>query len=93
MASEIGRCYDWHEEAFGVVKNRRCAKCVLPESAPATQFDDEGVCSQCRTHIHKRISYKGESKLLEVLDSHRGTGNKYDCLIGISGGRDSSYPT
>ncbi len=68
---------------------RRCTKCVLPESAPSMEFDENGVCNHCQTY--KKIKYQGEAALLDILDKFRGTGNKYDCIVGLSGGRDSSY--
>jgi hypothetical protein len=37
------------------------------------------------------MQVQGEAKLLKVLDAFRGTGKEYDCLVGISGGRDSTY--
>ena len=67
----------------------RCSKCILPECTPNIVFDKEGVCNYCRAY-HK-LRYKGESELLKLLDSHRRTGSKYDCIVNISGGRDSTY--
>ena len=67
---------------------KRCSKCVLPEAAPNITFDDQGVCNHCRAY--QKISYKGETELLKILDAYRGTGRKYDCIVGMSGGRDSS---
>ena len=68
---------------------RRCSKCVLPECTPNIVFSKEGVCNYCRSY-HK-LSYEGESELLKLLDSHRRTNSKYDCIVNISGGRDSTY--
>jgi hypothetical protein len=67
---------------------KRCSRCVLPETTPNISFDEDGVCNFCRSHV--KVRYEGESKLKELLYSHR-RGNKYDCVIGVSGGRDSSY--
>lgn len=68
---------------------KRCSRCILPETTPNIIFDKDGVCNFCRSHI--KVRYEGESKLRELLHSHRKDSNKYDCAIGISGGRDSSY--
>jgi hypothetical protein len=70
MVSELARCYRPARDLVDVVRMRRSTKCILPESAPAVKFDDEGVCSQCRTH--KKISYKDEGELQKVLDPYRG---------------------
>lgn len=67
----------------------RCSECVLSESTPHIVFDEDGVCSYC--HTYRKFSYKGESELLKTLDAFRRPDSKYDCLVGISGGRDSSY--
>jgi len=66
---------------------QRCNKCLMTASFPGICFDEEGICNECRNF--KRIEPLGEGRLLEVLNSRKG--DKYDCIIGISGGRDSSY--
>jgi N-acetyl sugar amidotransferase len=65
---------------------------------PDLKLDNEGVCSRCREieeHIILEWNYgKGhEAELQQMLDSIKaaGKGRKYDCLIGLSGGYDSSY--
>lgn len=68
---------------------KRCSWCVLPETAPNITFDKDGVCNFC--HSYRKVEYEGESKLREILYSYRKDSNKYDCVVGISGGRDSSY--
>jgi len=68
---------------------KRCSKCVLPGCTPNILFDEEGVCSYCRAH--SALRYKGEPRLLKLLDSHRRPNSKYDCIVAISGGRDSTY--
>lgn len=67
----------------------RCSKCVLPETMPDIRFDDKGVCNYCRTY--KNIKYKGENALLVTLEKARKSTGKYNCIVNISGGRDSSY--
>jgi hypothetical protein len=70
-------------------KMKRCSKCVLPECTPNIVFDEEGVCNYCKSY--QKIQYKGESELLKILDSHRRKQSKYDCIVNISGGRDSAF--
>jgi hypothetical protein len=67
----------------------RCSQCVLPESTPGILFDGEQVCNYCRSY--RKLTYKGEGELLRILDSHRRPKSKYDCIVTLSGGRDSSY--
>lgn len=68
---------------------RKCSKCVLPESTPNITFDTQGGCNYCSRY--QKLKYKGESELIKVLDSFRNISNKYDCIVTISGGRDSIY--
>jgi hypothetical protein len=68
---------------------RRCSKCLLPETFPGIDFDENGVCNYCRTY--KPVKVLGEEALVKVLERYRGKGDKYDCIVAISGGRDSAY--
>jgi hypothetical protein len=68
---------------------RTCSRCVLPETAPGITFDGRGICSYCQSY--RKTELRGEEAFLKILDRYRGKGAKYDCIIGISGGRDSSY--
>lgn len=68
---------------------KRCTRCVLPENYPNISFDDEGVCSVCRDYKEHKIL--GEDKLRQIISKYKGTGGKYDCLVGTGGGRDSTY--
>jgi hypothetical protein len=67
----------------------RCTKCVLPETMPFIAFDDAGVCNYCRTY--RQIRYKGEAALRELVERFRRADGRPECVLGISGGRDSSY--
>jgi len=66
---------------------RRCARCLLPDTYPDVTFDDEGVCNHCRSYVKPQPL--GEELLLEKIHSQKG--GDYDCLLGISGGKDSCY--
>ena len=67
----------------------RCTKCILPETMPFIEFDEQGVCNFCRNHQPRAAI--GESALDEILESYRKNDGSPDCLVGFSGGRDSSY--
>jgi hypothetical protein len=66
-----------------------CSNCVLSEKMPNIKFDSNGVCNYCNNA--KIMELKGEEKLIELLDSIRNPGKKYDCIVSVSGGRDSTY--
>ncbi len=74
---------------------RYCKRCLYPENHPLNiVFDDEGICSGCRVHEEKDIlewNSRAE-KLRAILDQYRNTsGNNYDCIIPVSGSRDSYF--
>ncbi len=66
---------------------QRCTKCLMPSSYPGIHFDARGICDQCLQF--KKKEPLGEDALLEILRSK--SGNEYDCIVGISGGKDSCY--
>jgi glucosamine--fructose-6-phosphate aminotransferase (isomerizing) len=68
---------------------RRCTRCVLPETMPFITFDHEGVCNYC--HNYQPIETFGRDALEEKLAPHRGKSAIGDCLVAVSGGRDSCY--
>jgi glucosamine--fructose-6-phosphate aminotransferase (isomerizing) len=68
---------------------RRCTRCVMPETMPFIEFDDEGVCNYCR--IYKKMDHLGVEALEEAVAPYRKSNGEPDCLITFSGGRDSSY--
>ena len=75
-----------------------CSRCIYDERVSAITFDADGVCNYCHQIDGLVADYgtgqpKGEAKLEEILDEIRraGRGKPYDCIIGVSGGTDSSY--
>jgi hypothetical protein len=70
----------------------RCKKCVLPATYPDIQFNEQGVCSYCLLPVEeKKPSEKDlKTKLDKIIQSYKGKG-KYDVVVGLSGGKDSSY--
>lgn len=67
----------------------RCTKCILPDTFPGIHFNDDSVCNYCLEFrsVQKGI---GKAKLLQLLSSHPKRG-KYDCVVPISGGKDSTF--
>lgn len=68
---------------------RRCTRCILPETVPGISFDGQGVCSYCQDYTAQAML--GADTLRALADRHRSADGRPDCLIGLSGGRDSSY--
>lgn len=73
-----------------------CKKCVMPATRPGISFDEEGVCQACRVEEQKnRIAWDDRiEELKKLCDRYRGVyGDGYDCIIAVSGGKDSHYQT
>ena len=74
-----------------------CKKCVMPDTRPGITFNEEGVCSACQTYTHNaKIDWnKREEELRLLCDKYRGMNgpNGYDCMIAVSGGKDSHFQT
>lgn len=67
--------------------NDRCVRCLMPNTYPDITFNEDGICNHCLNH--QESVPLGEEQFLEKIHSKRGT--HYDCVLGISGGKDSSY--
>lgn len=77
---------------------RICSKCVMDTSDPNIFFDIEGVCDHCHDFKNNILpnwhtDEQSKSNLLRIIDRIKaeGKGKDFDCLIGLSGGVDSSY--
>jgi len=68
---------------------RRCTKCLLTETMPFIQFDADGVCNYCLTY-KPRNHPKPMAELLELVKPYRRKEGP-DCIVPLSGGRDSCY--
>jgi len=77
---------------------QRCTRCVMDTTDSKITFDEHGVCDHCRnfdTHIKpywkpKENDFEGLEKLAAQIRK-AGKGREYDCILGLSGGADSSY--
>lgn len=75
-----------------------CSRCIYDERVSGISFDSEGVCNYCRQQ-DELIEYygtgteKGEAKFDRIVEEIKryGKNKKYDCVVGVSGGVDSSY--
>ncbi|MET0411849.1 MAG: hypothetical protein ABW217_11170, partial [Polyangiaceae bacterium] len=68
---------------------KRCKRCILPETYPFMDFDQDGVCWYCRTW--KKVEPFGEQALLDAVAPYRSKDGSPDVILAFSGGRDSSY--
>ncbi|QPJ62164.1 MAG: N-acetyl sugar amidotransferase [Candidatus Nitronauta litoralis] len=73
---------------------RYCSQCVMPDTKPDLKFDEEGVCSACRSY-EKRVEVDWDSRRKEldtIVDRYRSKdSSNWDCVIPVSGGKDSTY--
>ena len=75
---------------------RRCTQCILPETTPGIRFDDTGTCNFCSSYNSLFSDWEGVSRQKEeefrrILFAARDLRRPYDCLIPLSGGKDSTY--
>lgn len=74
-----------------------CTNCIVPSTRPSVKFNLNGVCSACtNSKIKNRIDWnKRKFKFLKVLKYHKklNASNDYDCIVPVSGGKDSIYQT
>jgi N-acetyl sugar amidotransferase len=71
---------------------RYCKKCVMPNTRPRIEFDEEGVCNACRyAEMRSKIDWnKMKRKFEAICDKYRSKDGKWDCVVPASGGKDSS---
>lgn len=79
-------------------KIKICSRCIYDETVPNITFDKNGMCNYCKMIDKLKDQYQtgmpqGEAKLMEIINQVKkdGKGKKYDCIVGVSGGTDSSY--
>lgn len=71
-----------------------CKSCVMPNTKPGIYFNDDQICGAClNAKIKKNIDWNLRKDYLSKLcDKIRGTnGNGYECVVPVSGGKDSTY--
>lgn len=75
-----------------------CSRCIYDDKVPYITFNEEGVCNYCLMIDDLQMQYntgkpEGEKTLFDILAQikREGRNKKYDCVVGVSGGTDSSY--
>lgn len=75
-----------------------CSRCVMDTTVPKITFDENGFCNHCSDFLNKQLKNE-ESLSIQISNTEKfhekirndGIGKKYDCIVGVSGGADSSY--
>ena len=79
------------------LEKKICSKGLWNETIPGIMFDENGVSNYANIQEHMISDFprgeKGKEEWANIVTSikQKGKGRKYDCLIGMSGGTDSSY--
>ncbi len=84
-----------------MIKNNNkniCKRCIYDDSVNGIYFDDKGICNYCHTIDKFKEDFgtgtpDGKDKLNKIIEQIKadGRGKKYDCVVGVSGGTDSSF--
>lgn len=82
----------------GQIVYKTCSRCVMDETDANIRFDEHGVCNHCHKFdevqsLQLFTGVDGNTRLQSIIDKIKkeGAGKEYDCIIGLSGGVDSSY--
>lgn len=76
---------------------QQCSRCICDTSIPGITFNSEGECNFCELHDKMVADFPNGEEGKRILDEivvkvkKEGEGRKFDCVVGISGGRDSTY--
>lgn len=75
-----------------------CSRCIYDDRVSGISFDEAGICNYCKQIDALKADFgtgapAGETKLMELIERIKrdGKGKRYDCVMGVSGGTDSSY--
>ena len=86
------------ENSNNLLKYQICNRCIMDTTAADINFNEDGICNYCEDFVNlKRVfnlqKEKKKNKLKELINEIKKNGKykKYDCIVGVSGGVDSSY--
>lgn len=70
-----------------------CVRCITPSTRPNIQFDQNGVCNACAAHATRpAIDWEQRERIFrQVAQNAQARSKGYDCLIPVSGGKDSTW--
>jgi N-acetyl sugar amidotransferase len=80
------------------MKIKYCVKCLFPDTKPDLYFDEEGVCDACRSaeqkwQANKSIDWNDRASEFNSILSNLPKDRLYDCVVPVSGGKDSTFQT
>jgi N-acetyl sugar amidotransferase len=71
---------------------RYCTRCCMPETMEGMKFDEFGVCTPCRSSEEKmHINWEDKEKSLKEILAKCSSNDYYDCMLPMSGGKDSTF--
>lgn len=75
---------------------KRCSRCILPSSLPSVKLDEKGVCNYCNNFDRSFGDWDNVKELKkeqfgQIIEKVKKLNREYDCLIPLSGGKDSTY--
>ena len=76
---------------------KTCSRCVVNETVPSISLDKNLVCQFCKIHDEMELEYpsslKETDKIYQIAEQIKkdGKNKSHECIVGVSGGRDSSY--
>ena len=71
-----------------------CSNCVMPHTKPHLTIDDDGLCDACRMYEQRtEIDWQQrETEFLDIVEKYKSKdGSNWDCIVPVSGGKDSTY--
>ena len=75
-----------------MVDLKYCTNCLFPETKPDLEFDENGICSACVAYKQRaKIDWDKREKEFKKIVKKYKTNDNYDCVIPVSGGKDSTY--
>lgn len=78
----------YHQSCRPLASMKYCKNCIMPENYPGISINREGICNFCVGYEPR--GYLGKERLVELLNSTEKRG-EYDCIVPLSGGKDSTY--
>lgn len=75
---------------------RRCTRCIIPGVLPSVKFDKDSVCNYCEEYDNlfsnwSNTQLQRKQEFEDILQRARRLKRSYDCLVTLSGGKDSTY--
>ena len=70
-----------------------CVRCVMPSTKPDLFIDEQGVCNACRAYENRaNVDWDLRKKELHsITDKYKSKTGSWDCIIPVSGGKDSTF--